>query len=223
MIKAVIFDLDGTLVTFNLDYKSLRAEVLQYLAKRGFPRSVFSMKESFFRTLQKAEIYMKNNDIKVDFQQIRKSVSSIANRYEMQAAHETSLVPNVPETLKTLKNKGFKIALFTANDEKPTACVLRRFRLKSFFDAVITRQSVKNIKPNPAHLEAVLKVLKVKPEEAIVVGDSSYDMTCAKGLRVTAIGITSRVSSEELTRAGATHIISSFIELPNIIEQLGEK
>ena len=223
MIKAVIFDLDGTLVDFTLDYKALRAEVLQFLAKRGFPRSIFSMRESFFRTLEKAEIYMKNNCVKEkDFQQIRKSVFSIANRYEMEAARETSLVPGVLETLKALRRKGLKMALFTANDEKPTDCVLRRFRLKPFFDAVITRQSVKNIKPNPAHLEAVLKALKVKPEEAVVVGDSVYDMKCAQGLGVTAIGITSRTSSKELTRAGATHLTSSFIELPNIIEQLSE-
>ena len=63
------------------------------------------MRESFFKTLQKAEIYMKNNGLtEEDFQQIRKSIFSIANRYEMKAAHETSLVPNVLETLKTLKN-----------------------------------------------------------------------------------------------------------------------
>jgi len=223
MIKAVIFDLDGTLVTFNLDYKTLRAEVLQFLAKRGFPRSIFSMRESFFRTLEKAEIYMKNNGVKEkDFQQIRKSVFSIANRYEMEAARETSLVSGVLETLKALRRKGLRIALFTANDEKPTDYVLRRFRLKPFFDAVVTRQSVKNIKPNPAHLEAALKALEVKPEEAVVVGDSIYDMKCAQGLGVTAIGITTRTSSKELTQAGATHVTSSFTELPNIIEQFGE-
>ncbi len=223
MIKAVIFDLDGTLVDFTLDYKALRAEVLQFLAKHGFPRSVFSMKENFFRTLEKAEIYMKNNGAKEkDFQRIRKSVFSIANRYEMEAAHKTNLVPGVLETLKALRGKGLKMALCTANDEKPTEYVLRRFRLTSFFDSVITRQSVKNVKPNPAHLEATLKALEVNPEEAVVVGDSVYDMQCAQGLGVTAIGITSRTSSKELTRAGAAHLTSSFIELPNIIGQLGE-
>lgn len=223
MIKAVIFDLDGTLVDFKLDYKALRAAVVEFLAKRGFPRSIFSMDESFFRMLEKAEIYLTNKDAKEkDFPQIRKAIFSIANQYEMEAARETSLVPGVQETLKALKRKGLKMALFTANDEKPTDYVLRRFRLAPFFDAVITRQSVKNIKPNPAHLEAALEAVKVKPEEAIVVGDSVYDMKCAQGLSVPAVGITSRTSSKELTQAGATHLISSFIELPKVIEQLSE-
>lgn len=223
MIKAVIFDLDGTLVDFKLDYKALRAAVVEFLAKRGFPRSIFSMDESFFRMLEKAEIYLKNKDAKEkDFPQIRKAIFSIANQYEMEAARETSLVPGVQETLKALRGKGLKMALFTANDEKPTDYVLRRFRLAPFFDAVITRQSVKNIKPNPAHLEAALEAIKVKPEEAVVVGDSIYDMKCAQGLSVHAIGITSRTSSKELTQAGATRLISSFIELPNVIEQLSE-
>ncbi|UCF59413.1 MAG: hypothetical protein JSV15_03105 [Candidatus Bathyarchaeota archaeon] len=63
-IKAVIFDLDGTIVDFNLNYKAVRAEVIQFLTKQGFPRSIFSMNESVFEMLKKMEIYKKNESIR---------------------------------------------------------------------------------------------------------------------------------------------------------------
>lgn len=221
-IRAVIFDLDGTLVNFNLDYKVIRAEVLSFLAKRGFPVSVFSLKERIFETLKKVEIYMKNNGMtERDFERVKDAAFKIANRYEFEAARNTSLLPGVLETLKALKKMRLKMALFTANDEKPTDYVLRRFRLNQFFDIIITRESVPEVKPNPAHLEAALRALSVKPEEALVVGDSVNDMTCARGLGAIAVGVTTGISSpEDLTRAGASYLASSFTDLPALLQQL---
>lgn len=221
-IRAVIFDLDGTLVDFNLNYKAIRAEVLGFLAKQGFPMSIFSLKERIFETLKNVEIYMKNNSMKEEeFQRIKDAVFEVANRYEFEAARKTSLLPGVLETLKALKRMGLKMALFTVNDEKPTDYVLRRFRLHQFFDAIITRESAPEVKPNPAHLEAALRALSVKPEEALVVGDSVSDMMCARGLGAIAVGVTTGISSpEDLTRAGSTFLISSLVDLPAKIQQL---
>ena len=50
-IKAVIFDLDGTLANFNLDYKTVRALVKGYLMNRGVPTEILSLKESVFEML----------------------------------------------------------------------------------------------------------------------------------------------------------------------------
>ena len=222
MIKAVILDLDGTIAYFNLDYKSVRAEVIQLLTKQGFPASIFSMKESIFSMLKKAEIYMKNNGREEhDVARMKKAVFSVANRHELEAAHTTSLMPGIPETLKTLKKMNLKTAIFTINGEKSTSYILSCFRLERFFDATITRESVSAVKPDPAHLEAALKALNVEPEEAIVVGDSKLDMMCAKELNVVAVGVATGMSSpKELMRAGATYLISSLTDVPNLIQQL---
>ena len=48
-VKAVIFDLDGTLASFNLDYKTVRAEVRGCLLNMGVPASVLSVNESIDR------------------------------------------------------------------------------------------------------------------------------------------------------------------------------
>jgi phosphoglycolate phosphatase len=222
MIKAVILDLDGTIAYFNLDYKSVRAEVIQLLTKQGFPASIFSMNESIFSMLKKAEIYMKNNGREEhDVARMKKAVLSVANRHELEAAHTTSLMPGIPETLKTLKKMNLKTAIFTINGEKSTSYILSCFRLERFFDATITRESVSAVKPDPAHLEAALKALNVEPEEAIVVGDSKLDMMCAKELNVVAVGVATGMSSpKELMRAGATYLISSLTDVPNLIQQL---
>ena len=224
-IKAVIFDLDGTIVNFNLDYKAVRADVIQFLTKRGFPSSTLSVNESIFEMLKKAEIYMRNKgEENQHIIKVKEDALSLASRHELEAAQSTSLMPGVLEALKELRKMGLRTALFTVNGEKSTSYILRCFRLKRFFDAVITREHVCAVKPDPAHLEDVLKTLGVEPEEAIVVGDGTGDMKCAKELGVVAVGMTTGISSpEELTRAGATYLVSSFTELLTLIQKLTER
>jgi len=224
-IKAVIFDIDGTLINFTLDYKTSRAEVIQYLTKQGFPSSLFSLKENIFEMLKKAEIYIKNNgEERSKARIVRKGIFSIADRHEMEAANTTDMLPGVLETLRTLKNMGLRMAVFTMNGEKSTNHIMRIFRLERFFDAAITRESVSAVKPDSAHLEAVLSALKLGPEEAVVVGDSALDIRCASELNITSVGITTGISSpKELTHAGASYLISSLTEIPRLIQQLNEQ
>jgi len=217
--------MDGTLTNFTLDYKTSRAEVIEYLTKHGFPPSLFSIKENIFEMLKKAEVYMKNNGEQENKATIvRKGVFAIAERHEMEAANTTHMLPGVLETLKTLKNMGLKMAVFTMNGEKSTNHITRIFRLEQFFDATVTRESVSAVKPDPEHLEAVLSALNIEPKEAIVVGDSALDMKCARELNITGVGITTGISSlKELTHAGASYLISSFTEIPRLIQQLNEQ
>ena len=223
-IKAVIFDLDGTLVEFKLDYKTERAEVIQLLTKHGIPSSILSMNEGMFGVLKMVEIYMKNSGKKEkEVKRVKEAVLSVANRYELQAARETSLVPGILAALKKLRDMKLKIALFTIDGEKATRYILRRFRIRRFFDAVITRDSVSAVKPDPAHLRAALKALNVKPNEAIVVGDSALDMRCASQLKVLAVGVVTGISTpEKLIDAGASYLASSSAEIPFLIRQLNK-
>jgi len=222
-IKAVIFDLDGTLAEFNLDYKTVRAEVMQFLINQGLPASIFSINESIFEMLKKAQIYMKNNDKKEEFSTIQKHVLSIAHKHELKAARETSLLSGVFEMLKTLKKMNLKLAIFTINSKKSTDLILNNFRLKQFFDAIISREAVSEVKPNPSHLTAALKALNAKADEAVVVGDSIVDMKSAKTLNVTAIGMAADSdAAKKLNHAGAKYTIKSITELPNLITQLNK-
>jgi len=219
--KAVIFDLDGTIINFNLDYKTARAEVIEYLTTQGFPRSLFSLNESVFEMLKKVEVSMRNSGKnEKEFSKLRETVLALLEKYELESAKTTSLIPGILETLKTLKQNKLKLALFTVNSKKSTNYILDTFHLKNSFDAVVTRDSVPKVKPNPVHLETALKKVKVKPAEAIVVGDSNWDMKTAQELHVFAVGVTYGISTpEELTRAGANCLISSPTDLIKLIEE----
>jgi len=222
MIKAVIFDLDGTLKEFNLDIESCRTKIINVLTQQGFSRSLFSLNESAFDMLKKVkESPITEDGIKRDFAKIKGKIFSVVEELELEAARTAKIFEGIPETLKLLMKMKLRIALCTISSQKTTIYLLKRFNIEQFFDAVITRESVFDIKPHPTHLEAALNALEVTSEEAILVGDSVKDIECAIQLNVIAVGVTTGLSSlEELICSGANYISSSAKEIPILVEQL---
>jgi HAD superfamily hydrolase (TIGR01509 family) len=220
-IKAVIFDLDGTIASFNLDYKSVRGEVRSYLLRIGVPASLLSANESTFEMLKKTEIFIKNSEKHEAIEAIRSEALAIAEKYELEAARDTSLLPGVNETLKTLKRMDLKIGLFTLSGNKSTRYILQRFKLGDFFGVTVPRTKVNYVKPNPEHLEMALKVLGVAPAETLVVGDSNVDMESARELKAIAVGLpTGTSTTKQLTVHGANYIITSITDLPVLIGKI---
>ena len=224
-IKAVIFDLDGTIARFNLDYKALRGEVRSYLLRVGVPASVLSVNESTFDMLKKTAIFMKNSGKSAEaMEAIRNASLVIAEKYELEAAVSTDLLPGAYETLKALKQVDLKIGLFTLNSDKAANYILHRFKLGDFFGVTVPRNKINFVKPNPEHLEMALKVLGVAPEETVVVGDGNVDMESASELKAIAVGLPSGASKiEQLMRHGANYIITSITDLPVLIEKINKE
>jgi phosphoglycolate phosphatase len=222
-INAVILDLDGTITTFNLDYKTLRAEVRGYLLNMGVPSSVLEVNENIFDMLKKTELLMINAGKTDSIEKIRLGAMGIAEKYELDAASRTSLLPGAVETLKALKKMGLKIALCTINSQKSTELILNRFKIAEYFDAITTREKTSQVKPNPKHCEASLEELKVPSTQAVVVGDSIADMIGARELKAIAVGLSTGVSNkDQLSREGANYIITSIIDLPNLVQSINE-
>jgi phosphoglycolate phosphatase len=223
-VKAVIFDLDGTIVSFNLDYKALRGEVRVCLLRVGVPASVLSVKDSIFEMLKKTEIFVRNSGKSAEaMEEIRNEVLAIAEKYELEAARDTSLLPGATETLTALKRMGLKIGLFTLNSDKAANYILQRFKLSDFFGVTVPRNKVDFVKPNPEHLEMALKVLGVAAGETVVVGDGNVDMQSARELKAIAVGLPTGASTiEQLMRHGANYIITSITDLPVLIEKINK-
>jgi HAD superfamily hydrolase (TIGR01549 family) len=221
-LKAVVFDLDGTLASFNVDYMAIRAEVRSLLIGIGLSPSLLSTKESIFEMLKKTEVFLRNNGKPARaFEEIRAKALSVAEKYELEAAKTTSLQPGVKDALDAIKKMSLKVGLCTINSENSTDFILRRFRITDYFDAVVTRNKVKYVKPNTEHLETVLKELGVDASETVVVGDGSGDMKCAKETKAVAVGLPTGISSaDDLTNSGADYIIMSIADLPMLIGQL---
>ncbi len=222
--KAIMLDLDGTIAIFNLDYKTVRALVKAYLISKRVPASILSLKESVFEMLKKTELWAKHSGKSTKFlEEINRGALEITEKFELDAADKTSLLPGVLDTLKALKDEGFKIGLCTINSEKSVNRILKRFKIADFFDVVISRNQVQHVKPDPEHLSTALKVLEVTPSETVIVGDSRVDIRSAKELKAIAVGIPTGVSTvKQLTDAGADYIITSMSDLPRLLKKMDE-
>jgi HAD superfamily hydrolase (TIGR01549 family) len=223
-VEAVIFDLDGTLANFNLDYKTLRAEVRSYLLRTSVPASLLNVNESIFEMLKKAEIFLKNNGKPAEaFEEVRSQAFAIAEKYEMEAASTTSLQPGANETLKELKRMNLKMGLCTTSSEKAAKYILQRFKIEDFFQSVVPRNKVKYVKPNTEQFELALKALGARPKVTAIVGDSTVDMQSAKELKAIAVGLPTGLSTmEQLMNNGANYIITSLTDLPVLIKKINE-
>lgn len=223
-IEAVIFDLDGTLANFNLDYKAMRSEVRTYLMSIHVPVSVLDVNESIFEMLKKAEIFVKNSTKSADaFEEVRSRALSIAERYEMEAATTTSLLTGAVETLKDLKKMNLKMGLCTTSSEKAANYILQRFKIDGFFKVVVSRDKVKYVKPHTEQLELALKTLGVHAKSALIVGDSIFDMQSAMELKAVVAGIPSGLySKDQLVSSGANYIVTVLTDLPVLIKEINK-
>jgi phosphoglycolate phosphatase len=223
-IKAVIFDLDGTIAAFNLDYKTVRAEVRGFLMNMGVPSSVISVSDNIFDMLKKTELFMVNaGKSAAAIESARKEALLIAEKYELEAATRTSILPGAVETLKELRKMDLKIALCTINSSNSTEHILKRFKVNQYFDAVIPRNHVGRYKPNPEHCNLALKAMGVSAEETLIVGDSVTDIQAAKEIKAASVGLSTGVSTpERLIKAGANYIMTSITDLPTLIEGMNK-
>jgi N-acetyl-D-muramate 6-phosphate phosphatase len=221
-LEAVIFDLDGTLAHFNLDYKTLRSEARSYLIRIGVPTSLVEVNENIFEMLKKAEIFLKNNNKSSEnFDDVRGQVLAIAEKFEMEAALTTNLQVGAIETLKELKHMNLKIGLCTTSSEKAANYILKRFKIQDFFEVVVSRDKVKYVKPSIEQFEKALNILNVNPQTAIIVGDSIVDMQSAKEIKSIAVGLPTGISTlEQLKNNGANYIITALNDLPALVKEI---
>ncbi len=223
-IDAVIFDLDGTLANFNLDFKAMRSEVRTYLMSKGIPSSVLDVNESIFEMLKKTEIYLKNSSKSNSaFEETRKQALSIAEKYEMEAATTTNVQTGAVETLKNLQKMNLKMGLCTTSSEKASNYILQRFKIDGFFKVIVPRNKVKYVKPHIDQFELALKTLGTHAKSALIVGDSVVDMQSAKELNAIAVGLPTGLSTtEQLMSSGANYIITSLNDLPILIKKINK-
>ncbi len=207
--KAFIFDWDGTIVYFKIDVISARREVIGILVKYGVPESMLSLDQPILKMVGKAISFIQSRDSqKFIIEKMLEEVDEAVEKYEIEAASKTSLIPGAIEVLQKLKSKGFKIGVFTLNKNSVVSSLLKRLGMNTIFDVVVARDDTTRPKPDPEHLIKTLSLLGVTAEEAIVVGDHPYDISSARSAGVKAIGVLSSGHTvEELKSAGADLVL----------------
>lgn len=219
-IKAVILDMDGTVVEFRYNAGKAKRDLKAFITLQGIPDDIFYDEDPLALNVDRIKEYLlKKGDLsKVEI--LRDGVEKITFKYEMAAARNTTMLEGAREAMLKLSDLGFKVAVFTNSGRRPLETIIKRFDLESCFCLILSRNEVARMKPHPDGIVKALEMLGVGPEEAVFVGDSIIDMVAALKAGVHAIGVVSGLRGEsELREAGAHHIIHSICDLPEFLHE----
>lgn len=123
--------------------------------------------------------------------------------------------------LKTLKDQGMTLAVVTSKRRDSLLTNLASLNAADYFDLLVTKESTDFFKPHPAPVEYALTGLNARPGQAVMIGDTHYDLESAQGAGVPTIGITWGVETrEQIALAKPTFIANTADDLLNITEQL---
>ena len=213
MIRLVILDFDGTLA----DTQPLIVSTLhRTLAELGLPprtdaecRSIIGLplKECFVRlssvddaTAERcAEVYRRIFD-------------------EDNHPGVVTLFPHVLETLTEMHSRGLMLAICSSRGRPTLDGFVRTFQLEDYVSMIVSANDVEHHKPHPEPVLLILEQLGIPAEEALVVGDASYDIMMGRNASCRTCGVTyGNQSAADLCTAGADYLVDDFAEILNII------
>ncbi|TAN42744.1 MAG: HAD family hydrolase [Nitrospirae bacterium] len=213
MIKLIMFDLDGTLVDSGLDLaNALNHATVPF----GYPElSVEQTKclvgDGVNQLIEKA-VGQGNNDVAA------KVLQRFVEYYSRHLTDHTRPYPGVRETLAGLS--GYKKAVVSNKMEAMSRKILDDLGLLVFFDLVLGSDSVEERKPSPMPLLRAMELLSVPPHEAVMVGDSSHDITAGRSAGSMTVAV-SYGFRERSTLSNADHIIDSPAGLLPLVQRHG--
>ncbi len=214
-IKAVVFDFDGTLVVLNIDFSSMKERVFDLMSRYGINNEIIQEKYVLEIIDEVYEMLWRKSPSGAEtfYQQSH----DILHEIEMRAAEKGRLIPEVVETLKGLREKGVKVGIVTRNCEEAVRKIFPN--INDFCDVLVSRNSVKKVKPHPDHLTHVMKSLKISGEEAVMVGDHRIDIEAGKRVGMRTVGVlTGRTKQEEFEKEGADYVLRDASEIYKLME-----
>jgi len=213
MLKLLIFDLDGTLLDTIIDItnavncaiepfgiKPLSVEVIKSMVGSGITSLIEKL-------LPQGTPTSKRDD----------SINRFIDYYSRHLLDNTKPYPGVKETLSKLAN--YKKAVISNKRESLSRNALHGLGLLGYFDLVFGSDSVPDRKPSPVPVLEVLKRLNISKDEAVIIGDSNFDIEAGKAAGIRTIAVTYGYRSREVLK-NADIIINTFGEILNILPKI---
>ena len=190
-IKAVIFDLDGTITEPLLDFNAIR----KHMGLSPDSGPVWEAME------------------KLSPQQ-RQAAEKILDLHERNAVEQSKLNSGARQVLQALTENDIKIGILTRNTKSNELAVAEKHGL--FFDAVVGREDGP-LKPDAFGVLKICESFGIGPQQALVVGDYLFDLLCAKSAGAVAVLLANQTKANQFARF-ADFTIESLDQVLEIIE-----
>ena len=217
MIKAIIFDLDGTL----LDTLEDLANACNYALKRcgfnehkvnDYTRFVGNGRYVLIKRIVPEE-YRENEEV------ISKVLRYFDEYYSKHMIDMTKPYDGIMDMLDVLKNKEVKLAVVSNKPHEFADDVVKKY-FGDIFNIAYGQRPNHKAKPDPETVNEVINLFKVHKEECLYVGDSDVDIKTAINAEVQSVGVAWGFrGTEELLEAGANYIINTPEELLNLLNK----
>lgn len=219
LIKALCFDVDGTLSDTDDMYAQ---KVYPYLLRALFSDPGHTARRLIMWVESPGNALLGFAD-KVGADDEMGAFIDWFSRAQPNTARKFLLVPGVDEMLATLKGR-YPMAIVSARHEKSTMRFLEQFDLVKYFDVIITGLSAPHTKPFPDPIYLAAQKMGVKPEECLMIGDTTVDIRAGKSAGAQTVGVLCGFGEEkELRGMGADLILSNTHQLAEVLntKQLG--
>jgi HAD superfamily hydrolase (TIGR01509 family) len=211
-IKALCFDVDGTLSDTDDLYAR---KVVDLLPRFLFPNPMQTARRLVMWVESPGNALLGFADtIGIDDEMT--AFIEWLNRNRKHPQKQFLLVPGVDEMLAQMHGR-FPMAVVSARDEKSTLRLLDQFDLCKYFDVIVTGLSAAHTKPYPDPILLAAQKMGVKPEESLMIGDTTVDIRAGKAAGAQAVGVLCGFGEEaELKQLGADLILRSTSELTEV-------
>ena len=207
--KYILFDLDGTLIDTNqMIIDSFKHTYKTHLNRDIEEKEILqNFGEPLITTLRR---YSPEN------------AEELYNTYidynERVHDNSISLCCDIKECLEQLKEMGCVMAVVTSKRQKMAHRGLELLEIKEYFSEIITVDDTEEHKPHPAPVLKALEKLGATPEEAIMIGDSIFDIQCAHNAGVKAVQVTWGASLEHLQQEPPDYLVDNALEIVDIVK-----
>ncbi len=216
-IRAVLFDLDGTL-TNTLD--DLAASVNFALSTHGFPVHEVPAYRYFVGNGAAVMIRRALPESARDEETVSRLLETFMAHYSVHSQDKTGPYDGVEALVAALRQKGYRTAVVTNKPDSAAQDIVASM-FPGLFDAVIGQREGVPTKPDPAMPRLAMAALRVAPEECVFLGDSNVDILTGAGCGAFPVGVLWGFRDrEELMEAGARELIARPDELWRVLDRL---
>ena len=209
-----MLDFDGTLAC---TIPAILHASEKMLGMHGYEIDPVQVERNFGLALPEAFRCFANDD-SIDDRTMEQMVVEFNTIYRNECEPLIELFDGVAETLAALKRAGVILLISSNNIREVLQRLTSQLDIAKYFDGIICANDVVNTKPAPDIALLALERYNIKAEEALVVGDSTYDMDMGRGAGCHLCGVTFGSHSAEMLRGkGANYVIDHFSELKKIV------